>query len=49
MKKVLMHVQLKPDTLSKVICFVFFVVVVVLTGTHLIQFRRLRVMVIASP
>lgn len=47
MKKVLMHVQLKPDTLSKVICFV--VVVVVLTGTHLIQFRRLRVMVIASP
>lgn len=44
MKKVLMHVQLKPDTLSKVICFV-----VVLTGTHLIQFRRLRVMVIASP
>lgn len=47
MKKVLMHVQLKPDTLSKVICFVF--VVVVLTGTHLIQFRRLRVMVIASP
>lgn len=46
MKKVLMHVQLKPDTLSKVICFV---VVVVLTGTHLIQFRRLRVMVIASP
>lgn len=48
MKKVLMHVQLKPDTLSKVICFVF-VVVVVLTGTHLIQFRRLRVMVIASP
>lgn len=48
MKKVLLHVQLKPNTLSKVICFVF-VVVVVLTGTHLIQSRRLRVTVIASP